>query len=1045
MWLTSISIKRPFFILMVICALMILGYQSLRRMPVDLFPKFDIPYITIVTVYPGAGPEEIETKVSKIIEDVVSSVSNVKSVESMSYENFSVVLMEFEVGTGLDVAASDVREKVETIKIKLPKDAYSPTVSKVDIGAMPVIYLGMSGKRTAQEIRKIADDIIKDRLSKVPGAASVTITGGEIREIQVLIDKERLKAYNITILQVLQFLQAGNISLPAGTVKEEKKEYSVRLVGEYENMKDIEDQKIFVQNPNPREQGVAFVKLKDIAEIKDTTKERDTFSRLNRKESVAILVVKQSDANTVSVADGVKKELQKLKNDLPSDIEVGIFLDQSDFIKDALHEGQNHLLLGSLFAILIVFLFLHNLRATFIIALAIPTSIIATFLPIYFFGFTINMIVILAFTLAVGILVDDSIVVLENIHRHLKNGETPEDAAFNGRTEIGLAAISITLVDVVVFVPIAFMSGLIGPIFKQFGLAVATATLFSLFVSFTLTPMLASRWFKREIGKDEEKKGLLAPIFKKFDNFYDALDNGYRKLLQWALNHKIIVIIIGILSLAIVLPLAGKLGFQFAPSMDQGQFSITLEMPSGTSLKETNKITAKIENFLSNRKKYSEIENLFTTIGGSSTGGIGGLISGGGSGSEIASISIKLVDYRKRKRTTQQIVDELHNKLNFIPDAKISITASEGFGGVESPIEIELTGEDMNELNEVAEKVKNVLLKTLGCIDVDTSWKIGKPEIQAKIDREKTIDLGLTTAQIAMALRYSIEGNTDTKFREGGDEYEIKVRLRDVDQDNIQDVEDIVVGNKLGVSILLKDVANISLTSGPTKIDRKNRQRMVLVSSNLKEGYPVGNVQREINKKLKNIDLKNVALNYGGQIEHMQESFTELFSAISVSILLVYMVMVALYNSLLYPLVVMFSLPLAIVGAILALIITGNTLSIVTMIGMIMLVGLVSKNAILLVDYTNTLRGRGYKKEDAIKEAGPIRLRPILMTTLTLIFAMLPTALSTGGGGGFRAPMAIAVIGGLIWSTLLTLLVIPVVYSLLDSLANKLGFKTFED
>lgn len=1042
MWLTQISIRRPFFILMIVCALMVLGYQSLRRMPVALFPKVDIPYITIITVYPGAGPEEVEIKISKIVEDAVSSVSNIKSVKSMSYENMSVVLMEFKVGTSLDVAGSDVREKVEAIKINLPKDAYSPTVSKVDIGAIPVVYLGMSGKRTAQEIRKIVDDIVKDRLSKIPGVASVGISGGEIREIQVLVDKERLKAYNITILQVLQFLQAGNISLPAGSVKEERKEYSVRLVGEYKNVKDIEEQRIFVQNPDPRQQGVAFVKIKEIAEVKDTTKERDTYARLNKKESVGITVVKQSDANTIQVADGVKEELKQLKKELPSDIEVGISWDQSEFIKDALNEGYKHLLLGSLFAILIVFLFLHNLRATFIIATAIPTSIVATFIPVYFMGFNINMIVILAFALAVGILVDDSIVVLENIHRHLKNGETPEDAAFNGRTEIGLAAISITLVDVVVFVPIAFMPGIVGQMFKAFGLTVATATLFSLFMSFTLTPMLASRWFKREIGGDEEQKGLLAPIFKKFDAFYDALDERYRKLLHWALGHKLTVIIIGILSLVVVLPLTGKLGFQFTPEMDQGQFSITLEMPSGTSLKKTNEIAGEIEDFLSNRKKYPEVENIYTTVGGSSTGGI---IGGSSSGSEIVSISVKLVDYKKRERTTQQIVDETRNKLNFLPDAKISITSASGFGGSESPIEIELTGENMQELNEVAQNVKNVLMKTPGCIDVDTSWKIGKPEMQAKVNREKTIDLGLTTAQIAMALRYSVEGNTDLKFREGGDEYEIRVQLRDVDKDNISDVGDIVVGNKLGVPVLLKDVADMSFTSGPTKIDRKNRQRMVLVTSNLKEGYAAGNVQREIDKKLKNVDLKNVALHYGGMIEQMGESFGDLLSALSVAILLIYMVMVALYNSLLYPLVVMFSLPLAIVGAIIALVITGKTLSIVTMIGMIMLVGLVAKNAILIVDYTNTLRGRGYKIDDAIKEAGPTRLRPIIMTTLTMIFAMLPTAIATGGGGGFRAPMAIAVIGGLIWSTMLTLLVIPVVYTLFDAFARKLGFKTFED
>lgn len=1037
MWLTSVSIKRPFFILMIICALCVLGYQSLRRMPVALFPKVDIPYITIMTIYPGAGPQEVETKISKIIEDEVSSISNVKSVKSYSYENASIILMEFKSGTSLDVAASDVREKVEGIKRNLPKDAYSPAVLKVDIEAFPIVYMGMSGKRTSQEVRKIAEDIVKPRLSKIMGVASVNISGGEVREIQVLIDKERLKAYNLTILHVIQFLQAGNISLPAGRIVEERKEYSVRLVGEYETIKDIEEQKIFVQNPDPRKQEIAWVKLGDIAEIKDTTRERNEITRLNKKESVGITVVKQPAANTVFVADKVKEEVEKLKNELPDDIDIEIFWDQSVFIKDVLHEGQTHLLLGSLFATLIVFLFLHNLRATFIIALAIPTSIMATFIPIYFLGFTLNMMVILAFALVVGILVDDSIVVLENIHRHLKSGETPEDAAFNGRTEIGLAAISITLVDVVVFIPIAFMSGIVGQFFKEFGLTVATATLFSLFVSFTLTPMLASRWFKREV---EEKRGFFSPLFDRFDTFYDMLDKKYKEVLSWSLKHKFLVIVIGILSIAIVFPLIKKLGFEFKPAMDEGQFLITIEMPSGTSLAKTNEIAKSVEDLISS--KYSEVENIYTIVGSSISGG---LMDIGGSRSEIASISVKLVDYKKRKKTTQQIIDEIREELNFIPDAKISIRQAESMGEGGSPIEIELSGENMQELILSAQKVKELLLKTKGCIDVDTSWKIGKPEVQAKIDREKATDLGLTVAQIAMALRYSIEGNTEVKFREGGDEYEIRVQLQNVDKDNIQDIENIPVGNKLGVPILLKDVAEITLTSGPTKIDRKNRQRMVLVSANIKEGYFLGNIQQEIKRGLKDIDLKGISLHFGGEFEHMEESFSELFSALGISILLVYMIMVALFNSLLYPLVIMVSLPLAMVGAIIALIITGKTLSIVTMIGMILLMGLVGKNAILLVDYTNTLRARGYKKEDAIKEAGPTRLRPIIMTTLAMIFGMLPTALATGGGGGMRAPMAIAVIGGLIWSTLLTLIVIPVVYSLFDSLARKLGFKTYGD
>jgi len=1163
MWLTNLAIKRPVVILMIFLALAVLGIKSRRGMPLDLNPKIDIPYVVISTVYPGAGPEEIETLVSKPLEDSVGSVNGMKNITSTSQEGISVVVIEFVLGTNLDTAMSDVRGKVDAARMSLPDDVKSPVIQKIDIGAEPILYLGLSSKRPARELRELVDDVVKDRLGKLKGVAAVNISGGDIREIQVNVDKSRLEAYGLSIAQISQALTAGNLNLPSGRITEGNRDYAIRTVGEFASVDEIRNLRISVgggSNGNDR-----VLTIGDIAEVKDSIAERTDMTRLEKKDSVGITIQKQSDGNTVQVADDVKKELEAMKSVLPADVQIAVAVDQSERVREAMSDVNTSLWLGAMLAVLIVFLFLHNVRGTFIVAIAIPTSIVATFIPIFFAGFTMNTMVMLALSLAVGILVDDSIVVLENIYRHLAKGEAPAEAALNGRAEIGLAAVTITMVDVVVFVPIAFMGGIVGMFFRQFGITVATATLFSLFVSFTLTPMLASRWYRK--GEAVEAK---TGFFLKFDEFYHMLDRKYRSVLAWALSHRRLVItsgfgalflvlfsmsgkgivqmllmkppfaviacflvllitsafflgirqavevagrrwykvllsVLGLLIGSVVFVMAGKaasatglkwipiadkliaavlilalivsarrshgwarkyenraayaiflllmfalpglipgLGFEFFPQMDQGQITATVEMPTGTSLAATNAIVSQVEDIA---LKIPEAQNVFTSVGSSG----GGHLSSADSGANYGSVTISLIPKesvidralrpilrgKRRIRRDTTVAQEIREKVVSIAGGRITVNTSSGMGGGWAAIDIELTGTDTAELNSVAQRLKKIVASTEGTLNADVSWKVGKPEIKATIDRERAAQMGFSAGQIAQALRTSVEGSTDTHYRENGKEYDIRVRLNEFDRYNLSDVGRVVIGAADGSPVFLQDVAKITPDTGPTKIERKNRQRKVSVTAALLPGHPLGNVQNTLNKEIADVPMGNVALNWGGQAEMMKESFGYMLGALLLAIALVYMLMAALFESLFNPFIIMFSLPMAMIGAIVALVITGQTMSLVAMIGFIMLMGLVTKNAILLVDYTNTLRAKGLERDAAILEAGPTRLRPILMTTFAMIFAMLPTALKLGRGSEMRAPMAIAVIGGLIVSSALTLVIIPTLYTIFDDWFGK--------
>jgi len=1086
---------------MFVLALIVLGWQSRSRMPAELNPSIDFPYVTVLTTYAGAGPNEIETLVSEPIEKAVASIGRLRNVTSSSQEGVSVVVLEFELGTNLDAVAADVRDKVGAIKQTLPKDIDEPQVLKLDVASMPVMTIGLSGPLPPKEMRILADDVITDRLAKIGGVASVNVLGGEEREINVAVDKARLQAYSVPIASVVQTIKSASLNVPAGSIKEGARDYSVRTVGEFTSADEIGKVRLFIAGKNGKPD--TTVRLSDIATVADTVAEPDRLSRLNGKPSVTITIQKQSDANTVAVANGIKRELDAMQPVLPEGVKPIIARDDSVFVEDSLHDVNKSLMEGILLVVIIVFLFLHTIRATFIVAIAIPTSIMATYLPISAFGFTLNTMTLLALSLVVGILVDDSIVVLENIERHLRMRKHPEQAALDGRSEIGLAAITITFVDIVVFVPIAFMGGIVGQFFKQFGITVATATAFSLLMSFTLTPMLASRWMKSEDDKErdeEAQKERLArgmatlkdridaasgALFGVLERGLRALDRRYRGVLEWALANRFLTLVIGSVSLLVVfamvipLPKPGSgpmgmamlmprvviaiialglsaismyhsrskkialtfgivmvvialtvylpFGFNMFPDVDRGQFSVNIRTAPGTSLAATDEVVHRVERILD---EVPELKNGFytTVVGAASSGFFGADI-----GTEYGRIDAQCVDKTERTRSIQQIADWVAARTASVPGAiRISAVVS-GDHGPSGGLTKEVSGQNMDDILEEANRVAGVMRKTPGAVDVEISYKESKPERRIVVDRVRAAQFNLSVAQVAMAARTAIDGDDTAKLREGGTEYPIRVQFAKSERSKSSDVENIIIDSADGAPIYLKDVADVLYDLAPTKIDRKNRQRVVYVTGNLATGAQLGNVGNAVDRALKKMPhVSGTTIGTGGMEKIMLESFGYMLSALVLAVLLVYMLMGALFESFLTPFVIMFTLPQAMVGALLALLLTGNSLSIVAMIGIIMLMGLVTKNAILLVDYTNTLRSRGKNRHDAILEAGPTRLRPILMTTFAMIGGMLPTALAISRGAEMRAPMAVAVIGGLILSTMLTLIVIPVTYTIVD-------------
>lgn len=1019
MKLADVSIKRPVFATMMIMSLIVLGLFSYIKLNVDLYPDVDIPYVVITTVLPGAGPEQIETDVTKIIEDAVNPVEGVDFIQSTSQENVSIVVIAFKLEINGKDAAQDVREKIAAVRADLPTDIEDPVIQRYDPASLPIMYLTVSGNMSDKDITTFTKDVVKKRLENIPGVGSVDLVGGAEREIQIEVDADRLRAYDISIQDVVMNVGAQNVEIPGGNVIDGSHQLLVRTMGKYKSVADFN--KVIVATPMGKP-----VYLSDVAKVTDGVKEQTSLTRVNGKIAVGLNIIKQSGSNTVQVAHAVNKQIQNMQKEMPAGVSINVAQDNSTFIEDSINDVLFDILYGGLLAVIVIYLFLANFRATVISGLALPASIIASFILMFALNFTLNMMSLLALSLAVGLLIDDAIVVIENIYRHMSQGETPIEAAKSASEEIGLAVMATTFTIVAVFVPVAFMPGIVGRFFYEFGITISAAVLVSLFVAFTLTPMLSSKWLKREDEELTAKSGFFHKSLYYFNHFFEKISIKYENALRWSLLHRWIIVIGSIFIFIMSFFIMGMLGSQFFPESDQSQFTLVVNASPGSSLEQTSNICEKVEGKLRTKK---EIKTVLTTIGS------------GNDPVTKASILVKLVPTKERKKSDKKIMAEIRDEIKSIPGATYSMLEQGGPGGNEKPVTLSIRGDDLSKLEKIADKVEAIVKSTPGAVDVENSLELSKPEIRINIDREKASDLAVNPYLIASTVRAMVDGTVATQYKEGDEQIDVRVRLKKDDRKNINDLSLLTVksNKKIGNQdflIPITDIAAITQDVGPSKINRYARQKEIRVDANL-SGRFLGDVLGDIMKESSKLKLESgYSINVIGEGEMQAESFGNILLSLMLAIVFVYIVLAAQFDSFIHPFSIMLALPMSIIGAVLMLLIFGSSVSVMSLIGIIMLMGLVTKNGILLVDFTNVLRERGMSRFDALLKAGPTRLRPILMTTFAMIFGMVPVALALGEGAEFRAPMGQAVIGGLITSTLLTLFIVPVAYSLLDDLGQ---------
>src|SRR5579884_2653339 len=1022
---------------MVISAMVILGLVSFTRLNAELYPDINTPVVTVLTTYSGAAPEDVERLITKPIEDAVVGIANIDNIQSFSSEGRSQVTITFTDAANVDLAASDVDRRVSAIRSTLPQDAVAPSVLKVDPTQLPVLYLALTGSQPLDAMFLLAKDDIKPRLETLPGVASVAITGGLEREIQVQVNPARLRAYGLTVDQVAQALARENQGVPGGSVERGRQQTNLRLYGLFQSAADLRELTVASTTGGA-------VRLGDVAEVLDTHKRVTSRTFLNGHEAVALTVTKQSGANEIATVDAVRGELERLNKQLPGDARLEVVSDISVFTRHSLGGVERSLVEAVILTGLVLLVFLHTLRSTTIVLFAIPTSLISTFIVMYFLGFSLNIMSSMALVLVIGVLVDDSIVVLENIFRHLELGETPWSAALKGRSEIGLAAIAITLSDVVIFTPVAFMSGIAGQWFRQFGLVVASATLLSLFVSFTLTPMLASRWLAP--GRPAPGFGPWRAFVDGFEWGFERLRAGYSRLLDWALRHRWVppAAAAGSLVVAFAMVPLGFVRFEFIPQTDNGFFTIVVEMPPGASLEATEGALRAIE------ARLAAIPEVDLYLSASGVGGFEGS-GGGGIGVQARNarygrIIVVLVDRHHRQRNVVDIAEQVKQETNDIPGATVRVSLQGGAGAAQ-PVQVRVIGDNPQTLRALARQVEEVVRSIPGTRDVTNSASEGNPETRLVPDRRRMADAGVTAQQAALALRTAVEGTVATKLRpEGEDEIDVRLITDPATRADLRDLGLLpLLGQRDGVptTVYLSQVTRMEQVAGPTSLDRRNRQRMVTVSANLAGNTPLNDVTVPLQRALNQLQAQGAvppgyALQLGGQAEDQAKAFGNLFVALGLSVVLEYMLLAALYESMVLPFATMFALPVSIVGAFLALAVTKNTLNLLSLIGLVVLMGLVGKNGILLVDYTNTLRRQGLPRDAALRRAGPTRLRPILMTTMALVFGMLPLAAKLEEGSELYGGMATVIIGGMLSSTLLSLLVVPCMYTYFDDLQTLL-------
>lgn len=1011
------AVKRPVTIAMFILIIIIMGVVSLTQIPIDLFPQIKYPIAVVITNYPGVGPQEVEELVTQPIEEVVATVNDIKKITSTSSEGSSLVIAEFNYGTDMDFAALDMREKIDMIQEYLPDDIKNPRVSKIDITAMPVVELSIEGDKSLNEVKRIAKNKIKSKLERISGVASVSVEGGYENQIEIVVDQKELNGYGLAINHIANLIGAENLNLPGGEINNGNKKLTIKTKGKFKSVEEIKNLPISLPNGG-------IIHLKDFATVALNYKDQDSIIKSDGKECIYLSVKKESGSNTVKVAEKVINTVSHLNDELEG-LEIKILMDTSKYIKDSISSVNKNIAIGGILAVLVLMVFLRNIRTTVIIGIAIPISVIATFILIYFNHMTLNMMSLGGLALGVGMLVDNSIVVLENIFRYRKEGHSKIDASINGAEEVGTAIMASTLTTIVVFLPMAFVKGIVGEIFKDFSLVVVMSLLASLVVSITLIPMLCSKYLKMDESKDVLHKFKLSrKVFNSFDTFFSKLENHYKRALNWALANRKKTIIIGITTFVVSITSIISVGMVFFPESDTGWISINISKPKGTEIEDTSKEAENVVSIIQD-SDIKEIEQIFFVVGVSE-------FEGESAATDKALMYAKLFPKKERKRDSFEIADQIRTLTKDIAGAEIRVSTIESMEAGGQPIEIEIAGKDLNLLKEIGEDVKKIVRSVEGTREIKSSMEDGVPEVIVNLNRNKASQYGLTGNDVATTVSGMIKGAKATTYKYDGDDIDVIIKGDPMLKKSTSNLKQTLIEAPTGVNVPLYQIADVSIKEGPVAIERANQKRVIKITGKNFQ-RDIGSINKEIDNKLSNYPFPDdFSYKFGGQGEEMNKAFRNLLMALVLSIVFVYMVIASQFESLIHPFTIMLSVPLAVSGGLLGLFITRRPLCVPALIGIIMLSGIVVNNAIVLIDYINIRRNRGEDRKEAILNAGPIRLRPILMTTLTTALGLVPLSLGIGDGAETQAPMATVVIGGLLLSTLLTLVFIPVIYTILD-------------
>ncbi|MCX7890821.1 MAG: efflux RND transporter permease subunit [Burkholderiales bacterium] len=1022
MWLTRVSVANPVFATMMMAAFLVLGLFSYFRLPVEQFPDINFPVVVVQTEYPGASPETVEADLTRKIEEAVNTVSGIKQISSRSYEGLSVVIAEFQLTVDPATAAQDVREKVAVLKPGFRKEVKEPKISRFNPDDLPVVSVALrSATRTPRELTTLADQVVRKRIENVRGVGQVTLVGGVKREVQILLRPADLEAMGVGVDQVVAAIRAENQELPAGSLTAREREQMVQVQARLERPADFN--RIIVAR-----RGGQPVFLSQVATVVDGQEEEESFALVNGRRAVALDVVKAQDANTIDTVDGVRAAVAAVAKALPQDVSIEVVRDTSEGIRNSVNNVKRTLVEGAALTVAIVFLFLASWRSTVITGLTLPISLIGTFLVMYAFGFTVNMLTLMALSITVGLLIDDAIVVRENIVRHLAMGKGHRQASLDGTAEIGLAVLATTFTIVAVFLPVGFMGGIIGRFFHQFGITVAAAVLLSMFVSFTLDPMLSSVW-RDPAAHGEHGEGRFARFLAAIERAQAGLAERYSRLIRWALGHRRSVIALATGAFLGAFALVPFIGSEFVPEPDLGEIMVQAHTPVGSSLDLTRQ---KVEQAEAALREFPEVRYTYATIN-----------TGTALGKNYATIFAKLTPRRERELSQKALQVPIRERLARIAGLNVTYVGVFNSVGSGKPLQVSVQGPDTRVLERLSGEVVAIMRGMDGVVDVDTSLKQAKPTVAVRVNRELASDLGVGVERIGAALRPLVAGEAASTWRAPDDEtYDVRVRLPRSDRANAAALERIYVASQQANAdgspkmVALRQVAEFAPTLGATQINRKDLTREVLVTANV-SGRPAGDLGKAIKARLDAIELApGYRFVMGGSTKDIQETMGHAATALVLAVVFIYLILASQFGSFLQPLAIMASLPLALVGVLVALMLTRSTLNIFSIIGFVMLMGLVTKNAILLVDFVNQAVRRGMPRAEAIVEAGRVRLRPILMTTFAMVFGMIPLALGLGEGGEQRAPMGIAVIGGVIASTLLTLVVVPVLYTYVDDLAH---------